>query len=186
MNSPCRFSEHNTFCQCSQRSYNWHLKWAKAIWNNYCTVTKCAVKPRLQFVVWTVRSSSRQESGWEEWREGNPGNYFEPTGLTVSFVPNSIWAGPAGSKVSVYPPCHLHLPFHRPPRSSGSCMSPFGFFALSKASDDTGWGSLATINETWHLQFNKSLCNQIFLSEYLSWYCYFLFISHSWFALSIW
>lgn len=135
------------------------------------------------FSSWSEQSGEAvgREVGLEEWREETLGTTLNllHTGPTVSFVPNSTWAGPVGSNVSVYLPCHLHLLFHRAPHSSGSCMSPFGSFALSKASDDTGWGSLATGNETWHLKFTKSLCNQIFLSEYLSWYCYFLLISHS-------
>lgn len=67
-----------------------------------------------------------------------------------------------------------------------ACLPLAPLHQRSKASDDAGWGFLATSNETWHLLFTKSLCNQIFLSEYLSWYCFFFAHFPPWFALSIW
>lgn len=135
------------------------------------------------FRTWPAQSGQAvgREVGQEERTEGNPGNCFEPSRqspyslfCTEEQLSRRCWQQhPCLSSLS---PLSVVLQGPRQPWDR-ACLR-LGSFALSKCSDDTGWGGFA--HDSWNVTFTiHQVLLQIdffFFSENLSWHCFFLLL----------
>lgn len=119
-----------------------------------------------------------REVGQEEWTEGNPGNCFEPSRQSPCslFCPEEQLSGRCWQQhlcLSSLSPLSVVLQGPRQPQGR-ACLC-LGSFALSKCSDDAGWGVFA--HDSWNVTFT---IHQVLLQiDFVGLFGFFFFLKTS-------